>query len=191
MGIFNIFHKKASGDAIVNDAPTAMRKDREIMQNDWRDLDTLPEEVVSKKELDALQNEVIAELEYIQASAKKQEYGGLSAEPQALFYYHKYIDSKFNKSDFDIETYFSHKQNIVDKKYAEGLGDLNQEFTGYIQLLEEVREYEQRFRRKTNKLDPESKMDLETSAVYNDSLKLLEQIKELPSEINWGELKEC
>ncbi len=34
-------------------------------------------------------------------------------------------------------------------------------------------------------------MDLETSAVYNDSLKLLEQIKELPSEINWGELKEC
>ena len=184
-----IFNRKKN-NSIMIDSPNASQENKENEIEDWRDLEALPEEVVSKKELDLLQKEVIIELEHVQASAKKSGDGELTAEPQALFYYHKYIDAKFNKNDFDVETYFARKQNIIDRKYAEGLGELNQEFTGYKELLEEISEYEQRFRRKTNELDPESKMDLEAPGTYDDSAKLLEQIKLLPNEINWEKQKE-
>ena len=113
-----------------------------------------------------------------------------SAQPQTLFYYHKYIDAKFSKSDFDVDAYFIKKQNIIDKKYAKGLGDLKAEFTGYKELLNQIHEVDQRLRRKINKLDPRSNLDLNAPDTYDDSAKLLAEIEQLPEEINWNNLQE-
>lgn len=174
MKLFNIFHKKKDDD----------------VNADWRDLNALPKEVVSKKELDSLQKEVVEELEHLQSDTVKQMSEKPTAKPQTLYYYHKYIDAKFNKGDFDIDTYFTKKQNIIDQKYAEGLGDIKAEFTGYKELLNEIQEVDQRLRRKINKLDPNSNIDLEAIGTYDDSAKLLEQINELPEEINWNSFEE-
>ena len=166
------------------------RKKREDISDDWRDLDALPKEIVSKKELDNLQKEVVDELENLQSDTVQQMSEKPTAKPQTLYYYHKYIDAKFNKGDFDIDTYFCQKQNIIDSKYAEGLGDVESEFTGYKELLDEIKEVDQRLRQKINKLDPNSKIDLEAVGTYDDSAKLLEQINALPREINWSSFEE-
>lgn len=176
MNLLNIFHRKD--------------EDMAIADADWRDLDALPKEVISKKELDELQEEVIMELDRLQRDTVAQMNDSPTAKPQTLFYYHKYIDAKFNKSDFDVDTYFSKKQNIVDQKYAEGLGDIRSEFTGYKELLNEIHEVDQRLRRKINKLDPTSSIDLEAIGTYDDSALLLEQINELPEELDWSRFKE-
>lgn len=172
--LFNFFKKERDDDANAN----------------WRDLNALPREIVSKKELDKLQKEVVEELAHLQNDTTKQIEEHPTAKPQTLYYYHKYIDAKFNKGDFDIDTYFTQKQNIIDQKYAEGLGDIKSEFTGYKELIDEIREVDQRLRRKINKLDPTSNIDLEAIGTYDDSIELLRQINELPEEINWNNLKE-
>lgn len=170
MKIFNLFRRKKDEDT----------------ESDWRDLNSLPKEAVSKKELDALQREVVEELRQLQEDAISDAGESSSAKPQTLYYYHKYIDAKFNKEDFDIDTYFTKKQNVIDQKYAEGLGDVKSEFTGYKELLVEIREVDQRLRRKINKLDPSSNIDLEAIGTYDDSEALLKQIEELSSGIDWS-----
>jgi len=161
------------------------RKDDDA-DSDWRDLNSLPKEAVSKKELDALQKEVVEELEKLQEEAIQKAGETSSAKPQTLYYYHKYIDAKFNKGDFDIDTYFTRKQNIIDQKYAEGLGDIKSEFTSYNELLDEIREVDQRLRRKINKLDPTSNIDIDAVGTYDDTESLLSQINELSAGINWA-----
>lgn len=166
------------------------KKNLEDIESDWRDLNALPHEVVSKKELDALQKEVIDELEKLQADTLSG-YGENNVEkPQTLYYYHKYIDSKFNKEDFDVDTYFTGKQNIIDQKYAEGLGDVRAEYVIYKDTLAEIQEIDRRLRRKTNKLDPTSNIDLDATGSYDDSEDLLSQINEIPKEIDWDVFKE-
>ena len=165
------------------------KKDEDI-ESDWRDLDALPREAVSKSELDTLQKEVVDELERLQADTIAQAGESSIAKPQTLFYYHKYIDTKFNKSDFDIDTYFSKKQNIVDRKYAEGLGDVEAEFTGYKELISEIHKVDQRLRRKVNKLDPNSQVDLDAPGTYDDSVELLNQINDIPKELDWNKYGE-
>ncbi len=162
------------------------RKKDEDADYDWRDLDALPKEIVSEKELDAMQDEVVKKLTNLEQDTIKQAGDIPTAKPQALFYCHKYIDAKFNKEYFDIDTYFSRKQNIVDQKYAEGLGDIKAEFTGYRELIEEIKEVDWRLRKKINKLDPSSNVNLDVAGTYDDSEALLEQINELPAGINWN-----
>lgn len=159
-------------------------------KNDWRNTDLLPQEVLTKKELDDLQKEVLDELDKLQVSTIERFGATDSDKPQTLFYYHKYIDSKFNKNEFDVETFYAKKQDIIDKKYAEGLGDVNAEFTGYKELIEEIKEVDQRLRRKTNKLDPESNIDIDLKCLYDDSDRIEEQIKNFSNEIDWAKLEE-
>ena len=159
-------------------------------KNDWRNTDLLPQEVLTKKELDDLQKEVLDELDKLQVSTI-QRFGATDTDkPQTLFYYHKYIDSKFNKNEFDVETFYAKKQDVIDKKYAEGLGDVNAEFTGYKELIEEIKEVDQRLRRKTNKLDPESNIDIDLRCLYDDSERIEAQIKNFSNEIDWAKLEE-
>ena len=156
---------------------------------DWRDLDALPTEIVSKEELDGLQNEVVSEIESIQREAINNSNATDTQKPQSLFYYHKYIDSKFNKNDFDIDTYFTKKQNTVDRKYAEGISDLKEEFTGYRELIEKIREVDNRLRRKINKLDPTSNKDLSTVGAYDDTEDIKKLVDSIPEDIDWTELE--
>ena len=158
-------------------------------KNNWRNIDHLPQEVITKKELDDLQNEVLKELENLQASTIERFNATDSDKPQTLFYYHKYIDSKFNKNEFDLETFYAKKQDIIDKKYAEGLGDVNSEFTGYKELIEEIKEVDQRLRRKTNKLDPDSNIDINLKCLYDDSEKIEKLIDGFSNEIDWASLE--
>ena len=155
----------------------------------WRDLDALPTEIVSKSELDSIQSEVVSEIESIQREAIIESSATDTQKPQSLFYYHKYIDAKFNKGDFDVDTYFTKKQNLVDRKYAEGLSELKDEYTGYKELIEEIREIDQRLRRKINKLDPASSKDLETVGTYDDTTKMTELINSIPENIDWEEVR--
>lgn len=174
---------------IINDILVRLgirKKDK----NDWRNTDLLPQEVLTKKELDDLQKEVLDELDKLQVSTIERFGATDSDKPQTLFYYHKYIDSKFNKNEFDIETFYAKKQDIIDKKYAEGLGDVNAEFTGYKELIEEIKEVDQRLRRKTNKLDPESNIDIDLKCLYDDSDRIEEQIRNFSNEIDWAKLEE-
>lgn len=156
---------------------------------DWRDVDALPTEIVSKAELDSLQNEVVSEIESIQREAIANSGAASTQKPQSLFYYHKYIDSKFDKGDFDIDTYFTKKQNIIDRKYAEGISDLKEEFTGYRELIEKIREVDNRLRHKTNKLDPTSNKDLTRAGVYDDSATVGALIDSIPDDLDWGALE--
>lgn len=158
-------------------------------EEDWRDIDALPTEVVSKEELDALQEEVVSEIESIQKEAIANSNATSSQKPQSLFYYHKYIDAKFNKSDFGIDTYFVRKQNIVDRKYAEGVSDLREEFTGYKELIDKIREVDNRLRRKINKLDPTSFKDLSVVGVYDDTSEIDDLVNSIPEDLNWEELE--
>lgn len=158
---------------------------KEDDSDNWRNTDLLPQEVLTKKELDALQQEVLNELNSLQVSTIERFGATDSDKPQTLFYYHKYIDSKFNKNEFDVDTFYAKKQDIIDKKYAEGLGDVNSEFTGYKELIEEIKEVDQRLRRKTNKLDPESNIDIDLKCLYDDSDRIEEQIKGFANEIDW------
>ncbi len=162
---------------------------RKVSRNDWRNTDLLPQEVISKKELDDLQAEVINELNALQASTIQRFGATDSDKPQTLYYYHKYIDAKFNKNDFDVETFYAKKQDIIDRKYAEGLGDVNAEFTGYKELIEEIKEVDQRLRRKTNKLDPDSNVDVDLKCLYDDSEKIEEQIRALSNGVDWASLE--
>ena len=161
------------------------KKDDEEL-DDWRNLNMLPKEVISKDELDDLQKEVLNEIESIQSEAINESDEIRSAKPQTLFYYHKYIDSKFNKSDFDVDRYFMRKQNIIDQRYAEGLGELKAEFTGYGELLNDIRAVDQRLRRKINKLDPTSNIDLDIVGTYDDSAEILEAVNSVPDGIDWN-----
>ena len=163
------------------------KKDENIIN--WRDLDALPTEIVSKSELDSIQNEVVSEIESIQREAILESNATDTQKPQSLFYYHKYIDAKFNKGDFDVDTYFTQKQNLVDRKYAEGLSELKDEFTGYRELIEKIREVDQRLRRKTNKLDPASNKDLEAVGTYDDTAKMTELIDSIPENIDWEAIR--
>lgn len=157
-------------------------KDDEL---DWRSLDALPTEIVSKSDLDSLQKEVVAEIDQIQREAITHSNATGTQKPQSLFYYHKYIDSKFNKGDFDIDTYFTRKQNIIDRRYAEGVSELREEFTGYKELIEKIREVDSRLRMKTNKLDPTSNKDLETAGVYDDSEVIERLVNSIPEDLDW------
>lgn len=156
---------------------------------DWRNLSALPSEIVSKEELDALQKEVVSELEQVQKTVTDQTGEQAVAKPQTLFYYHKYIDAKFNKGNFNIDTYFAHKQNVIDHKYAEGLGDIKAQFTGYQELINEINEVDQRLRRKIKHLDPASNVSFEEASTYDDAAEILAQINQLPEEINWDNLE--
>lgn len=162
---------------------------RKVDKNDWRNTDLLPQEVLTKTELDNLQKEVLNELNSLQVSTIERFGATDTDKPQTLFYYHKYIDSKFNKNEFDVDTFYAKKQDIIDKKYAEGLGDVNAEFTGYKELIEEIKEVDQRLRRKTNKLDPESNIDIDLKCLYDDSDRIEEQIKKFTNEIDWANLE--
>ena len=165
------------------------RKKHSEDDTDWRDLDALPTEIVSKEELDNLQQEVVSEIESIQSEAINQSNATNTQKPQSLFYYHKYIDAKFNKGDFDIDTYFTKKQNTVDRKYAEGVSDLKEEFTGYKELIDRIREVDNRLRRKINKLDPSSNKDLSTAGVYDDTEAIEKLVNSIPEDLDWDSLE--
>ena len=79
----------------------------------------------------------------------------------------------------------------MDQKYAEGIGDLKAEFTGYKELIDEIKEVDRRLRKKVNKLDPTSQVDEEALPTYDDSGLLQKQILELPEDIEWTKFEEA
>lgn len=166
------------------------KKTNKTKKHDWRNFDTLPSKVITKSELDQLQKEVVDEIEATLDGAIAKSGVNNDAKPQALFYCHKYIDSKFNKNNFDIDSYYHAKQNLIDQMYAEGLGEVEAELNEYTTLIERTRAVEQRMRRKENTLDPESALNETDSTVYNDSGKLCTEIAGLPRILNWQTGKE-
>lgn len=165
------------------------KKKEDEEEVDWRDISALPREVVSKKELDTLQDEVVNELDKLQRETIAEVGSNSAAKPQALFYCHKYIDSKFNKKDFDIDTYFVKKQNIIDQKYAEGVGDLKAELTGYKELIDRIKEIDKRLRKKINKLDPTSCVDENSIPSYDDSDYLIGLVDDISEGVDWKGLE--
>lgn len=172
MGLLNIFRRQ------------------DDINTDWRDLDALPKEVISKNELDELQNEVIQELKALQGDTINQSGEKSTAKPQTLYYYHKYIDAKFNKNDFNINTYFSKKQNIIDYKYAEGIGDIQAELAEYEELYKKAQELERRYRVKIAKLDPTFPLNNDINFSDDTILKMSAEVNALPQEIHWHQLEE-
>ena len=69
------------------------------------------------------------------------------------------------------------------------MGDVNSEFTGYKELIEEIKEVDQRLRRKTNKLDPDSNIDINLKCLYDDSEKIEKLIDGFSNEIDWASLE--
>ncbi len=146
--------------------------------DDWRNLKALPREVISKRKLDSLQSEVLEEI-------NKQ----LAVEPQAVFYCHKYIDAKFNKTDFDVDTYFLNAQNEIDRKYAEGIGELLAEFADYKELIQEIKDDMSRMNYVAHNLTPNIPIEPQKDTMH--SYQTLEQrINDLPPEISWQQIEE-
>lgn len=158
MGIFNFFHKKK------DESP------------DWRKPEAIPKEVLSKKELDDLEHQVIAEL-------REND----TLHPQALFYIHKYIDAKFNKRDFDVDTAYAKKQNVIDELYAEGLSDIYSSFTGYKGLVDEITAARENLERIAKSLDMDN-AEVDTRE-YDDTEEIFKEIESLPTSLNWSTKK--
>ena len=161
------------------------KKENETKKQDWRNFDALPNKVITKSELDQLQKEVVYEIESALDGAIAKSGVNNDAKPQALFYCHKYIDAKFNKNNFDINSYYHAKQNLIDQMYAEGLGEVEAELDEYDALVEMTRTVERRMRRKENDLDPESALDEADSTVHDDSEELRAEIINLPRMLIW------
>lgn len=151
-------------------------KDKLHKELDWRKPDAIPKEVISKAELDAMEKASIVEIEKNDAFT-----------PQSLYYIHKYIDAKFSKNDFDVDTAFSKKQNIIDELYADGLSDIYSAYTGYCMLIEKMDTLSNRIVRLSKK------MDIETPEIvtkeYDDSQGLFNEINALPVKIDWSDKK--
>lgn len=143
---------------------------------DWRRPDAIPKEVISKAELDAMEKNSIWEIQKNDAFT-----------PQSLYYIHKYIDAKFSKNDFDVDTAFSKKQNKIDELYAEGLSDIYSAYTGYKMLVEKMDSLSERIARLSKKMDIETP-DVITKE-YDDSEELFKEIKELPEFLDWSDKK--
>lgn len=159
---------------------------------DWRDLNVLPQEAVTKAELDALQDEVVGEVNEMQTEFLQQKMLGdpeLMVKPQSLYYFHKYIDAKFNKKNFDFDRYFLAKQNLVDRKYAEGLGELHSEIATYHDLLQRADELKKRLQKKIDLLDPETEVKIADIARENEA-NFGDELQKLPTQINWRKIEE-
>lgn len=154
MRIFNIFRKK-------------------VESPDWKKPEAIPKEVLSKKELDDLEHQVIAEL-------REND----TLHPQALFYIHKYIDAKFDKRDFDVDTAYAKKQSVIDELYAEGLSDIYSSFTGYKDLVNEITAAHENLERIAKNLDMDN---AEVNAKeYDDTEEIFKEIKALSTSLNWN-----
>ena len=140
---------------------------------DWRKPNAIPKEVLTKEELDDLEHQVIAEL-------REND----TLHPQALFYIHKYIDAKFDKRDFDIDTAYAKKQNIIDELYAEGISDIYSSFTGYKGLVGEITAAHNDLERIAKKLDVDSTEA--STQEYDDTDEILREINALPTSLNWN-----
>ena len=139
----------------------------------WR-TPTTALEIISKQELDGLQEEAINDL---------QEAGVL--KPEALRYVRQYIDAKFDENDFDIDGRFAAKANMLSQFYSEGKAEVYSAFTDYESQVERAIEADKRLRRAIMALDPETNIDTQISTVENDYSKLKERYNQLPSKLNW------
>lgn len=142
---------------------------------DWRDPRTTLE-VVSKKELDGLQKEVIEELNVEKV-----------IDPEALFYIHKYIDAKFDQRDFNVGDRFINKANRLDQLYSDGRAEIYAEYTGYEELMERAKEADMRLRRAIVALDPETTVPTDECRLYDDSDLLKAKYEKLSEKLNWEE----
>lgn len=148
---------------------------KEDISTDWRNPKATLE-VISKQELDSLQKETINDL---------SSEGVI--DPKALFYIHKYIDSKFSKKDFNVEDRFINKANKLDQLYAEGRAEIYAEYTGYEELMERAREADMRLRRAIVALDPETTVPTDECKLYDDSELLKAQFEKLTDKLTWEE----
>lgn len=144
--------------------------------SDWMRPEGVPTEVLSKRELDALENRVVHELDKNNV-----------LQPQALFYVHKYIDAKFNKKDFDVETAYANKQSIIDQMYAEGLSEIYSSFTGYKGLVDEISVARENFERIAKRLDAEN-IGINAEE-FDDTEEIRKEIEALPTSLAWGSKK--
>lgn len=146
-----------------------------IVYNHWR-MPTTALEVVSKAELDEMQQETIEDL---------QKEGVLN--PKALFYLYKYIDAKFNKKDFNVEDRFIAKANMLDQFYSEGMAEVYADFTDYEELVKRTIEANLCLRRAIVALDPEADVDTAQSNIKNDAKELEASYNQLSKQLNWKE----
>lgn len=176
----------------INRAFRSSQESLVVEECDWRDLNVLPHEAVTKAELDALQNEVVCEVNEMQTEFLQKKMLGtpeLMVKPQSLYYFHKYIDAKFNKKNFDFDRYFLAKQNLVDRKYAEGLGELHSEIASYHDLLQRADELKKRLQKKINLLDPEAEVKIE-DVVRENEISFRDGLQKIPTQINWRKIEE-
>lgn len=145
---------------------------------DWRDpISSL--EVVSEKELRKIKDDTKAEL-------NKENV----VDPKALFYIHKYIDARFNKSSFIISSKYIEKQNQIDTLFAEGRAKTFSALSEYEDVMKELEEAEQRYKRALINMDYKIKDELKNKTFENDLNELRNSFNEIPNKINWGDSNE-
>lgn len=192
-----LFKKKEEKKSIIERSENRERKNiwnifdsSSDIEHTWRDLDALPKEILSKEELDRMQAEVVGELDRIQNEEIAKAQATTDAKPQSIFYCHKYIDAKFNKNAFDIESHYVKKQNTVDHLYAEGYGELLKEVTGYKELLDNIKREENRMLYRLRELDPRAAESFDSTEPYDDPSEIEAAVASLPTKIQWKELEE-
>lgn len=136
-------------------------------------------EVVSKKELSKIKENTKKEL-------KKEKV----VDPKALFYIHKYIDARFNKSSFIISSRYIEKQNQIDTLYAEGRAKTFSTLTEYEDVMKALDEAEKRYKRALVNMDYKIKDELQNKTFENDLNDLRNSFNEIPSKLNWGDTNE-
>lgn len=104
-------------------------------------------------------------------------------DPKALFYLHKYINSKFEKGKTEIYTDYFKEQNKIDELYALGIAET-------IKLLEEYKiqmntmcENEKSYKKAAERLDKESFVS--PSIIEDDYKLLLDEFTKLNERLDW------
>lgn len=136
-------------------------------------------EVISKKELEKIKKKTKKEL-------KKENV----VDPKALFYIHKYLDARFNKSSFIISSRYIEKQNQIDTLFASGRAETFSLLTEYEDVMKALDEAEKRYKRALVNMDHKVKDELQNKSFENDLKALRNSFNEIPSRLNWGDTNE-
>lgn len=104
-------------------------------------------------------------------------------DPKALFYLHKYINSKFEKGKTEIYTDYFKEQNKIDELYALGIAETLKLLEEYKIQMNTMCENEKSYKKAAERLDKESFVS--PSIIEDDYKLLLDEFTKLNERLDW------
>lgn len=122
-------------------------------------------------------------LKRIKGSALREIKRKKLMDPKALFYLHKYINSRFEKGKTEIYTDYFKEQNKIDELYALGIAETIKLLEEYKIQMNKMYENEKSYKKAAERLDSES--FIAPSIIEDDYKLLLDEFTKLNEILDW------